>query len=153
MFYVGVHQGTTNDNYISSSRWFNGEYYYRPNDFRRKIIRFFDDRISALKEEARLIKMITEKEFGKKYYNLKNGKPSGIAPWNKGKTGVITDETRKKMSESKKGNTNTKNRPNPLAAENGRKGADKQSQKAKGRKRKYLPDGSWTWEYPNQLIG
>lgn len=36
---------------------------------------------------------------------------------------------------------------NPLAAENARKGAKKLSEFAKGRKRKYLPDGTWTWEY------
>lgn len=38
--------------------------------------------------------------------------------------------------------------PNPKSAENGRKGASKQSQTVTGRKRKYLSDGSWCWEYP-----
>ena len=37
---------------------------------------------------------------------------------------------------------------NPLAAENGRKGSKKQSMTVKGRKRKYLENGKWTWEYP-----
>lgn len=37
---------------------------------------------------------------------------------------------------------------NPVAAENGKKGAKKQSEKVTGRKRKYLPDGRWVWEYP-----
>ena len=37
---------------------------------------------------------------------------------------------------------------NPQAAENGRKGAEKLSVSVTGRKRKYLPDGTWTWEYP-----
>lgn len=38
--------------------------------------------------------------------------------------------------------------PNPTAAENGKKGAAKMSAKAKGRKRMYKEDGTWTWEYP-----
>lgn len=41
---------------------------------------------------------------------------------------------------------------NPLAAENGRKGAKKQSEKVRGRKRKYLENGNWTWEYPTTSV-
>ena len=59
----------------------------------------------------------------------------------------------KKISDARKGKPTTKGKLNPLAAQSGKKGAVKLSQKAKGRKRKYLPDGSWTWEYPSQLIG
>lgn len=40
--------------------------------------------------------------------------------------------------------------PNPLAAENGKKGASKLSEKVTGRKRLYKPDGTWTWEYPKK---
>jgi hypothetical protein len=42
--------------------------------------------------------------------------------------------------------------PNPQAAINGKKGAKKLSAKVKGRKRKYLGDGSWTWEYPTTSV-
>ncbi len=38
--------------------------------------------------------------------------------------------------------------PNPIAAENGKKGAVTQSKRVTGRKRKYLLDGSWKWQYP-----
>ncbi|CAB4123029.1 hypothetical protein UFOVP29_188 [uncultured Caudovirales phage] len=38
---------------------------------------------------------------------------------------------------------------NPLAAENGRKGAEKNSKTVTGRRRKYNRDGSWIWEYPS----
>ena len=38
---------------------------------------------------------------------------------------------------------------NPLAAENGRKSAEKQSKTVTGRRRKYKGDGSWIWEYPS----
>ena len=103
MFYVGMHEGSTDDDYVSSSRWFNGEYQYRPKDFRRKIIKTFNDRKSARKEEARILRMIKESEFGKKYYNLKNGRPLGSEPWNKGKKNIYSQETLQKMSIAKIG--------------------------------------------------
>jgi hypothetical protein len=103
MFYVGMHEGQVDDNYISSSRWFNGEYNYRPKDFRRKIIKFFANRTAARKEEARFLRMIDELEYGKKYYNLKNGRPAGTEPWNKGKKNIYSDTTIKKMSDARKG--------------------------------------------------
>jgi hypothetical protein len=42
--------------------------------------------------------------------------------------------------------------PNPQAADNARKGAKKLSEKVKGRKRLYLSDGSWTWQYPTTSV-
>ena len=98
-----MHEGGITDGYISSSRWFNGEQQYRPNDFRRKILKTFNDRNSARKEEARFLRMIKDSEFGKKYYNLKNGRPAGTAPWNKGKKNIYSQETLKKMSSAKVG--------------------------------------------------
>ena len=101
MFYIGVHQGSTNDNYTSSSRWFNGEYNYRPADFKRKVLKTFNDRASARKEEARLLAMIKESEFGSRYYNLKNGRPKGTPASNKGKP--MSMEQRQKLSQIKLG--------------------------------------------------
>jgi len=103
MFYVGMHEGNITDGYLSSSRWFNGEHQYRPNDFKRKIIKTFNDRKTARKEEAKVLRMIKESEFGKKYYNLKNGRPSGSEPWNKGKKNIYSQETLQKMSAVKIG--------------------------------------------------
>jgi len=153
MFYVGMHEGNITDGYLSSSRWFNGEHQYRPNDFKRKIIKTFNDRKTARKEEAKVLRMIKESEFGKKYYNLKNGRPSGSEPWNKGKKNIYSEETLQKMSDSKKGNTFTRGKKMPTAAENGKKSAKKQSLTVIGRKRKYLSDGSWIWIYPNKNNG
>jgi hypothetical protein len=96
MFYVGMHEGNITDGYVSSSRWFNGEHQYRPKDFKRKIIKTFNDRKTAREEEARVLNMIKESEFGKKYYNLKNGRPKGTPASNKGKP--MSDEQRKKLS-------------------------------------------------------
>ena len=108
MFYVGMHEGNTTDGYVSSSRWFNGEHQYRPKDFKRKILKTFNDRNSARKEEARFLRMIKESEFGKKYYNLKNGRPSGGEPWNKGKKNIYSQETLQKMATAKLGKTSKK---------------------------------------------
>jgi hypothetical protein len=40
--------------------------------------------------------------------------------------------------------------PNPLAADNGKRGAAKQSEKVTGRKIKVNPDGTRTWVYPSK---
>ena len=149
MFYVGSHSGSVTDNYLSSSRWLSAEIRYRPNDFRRKVLRTFSTRQEAIDYEYKLIGLIKEHEYGSKYYNLKQGKPKGVSPWNAGKTGVYTAETLAKMSQRKCGNTNTKGKVMPKSAENGRKSAKKLSASVTGRKRHYLPDGSWTWQYPN----
>ena len=146
MFYVGQHSGSYTDNYTSSSRWLSGEIKYRPQDFKRRIIKTFSTKNEAQKYEGYLLTLITETEWGVKYYNCKQGKPKGIAPWNFGKK--QSTEHNQKISEARKGKPTTKGRLNPLAAANGKKGAAKLSKTVTGRKRKYLPNGSWTWEYP-----
>lgn len=74
--------------------------------------------------------------------------------WNKGLS-KETDERILKYSNTlsiiKKGTPAwNKRTPNPMAAENGRMGAAKQSQTVTGRKRKYREDGTWFWEYPKK---
>ena len=101
MFYIGMHEGYVNDNYISSSRWFNGEYQYRPGNFKRKVLSFFDNRSLARKEEARLLTLIKETEYGTRYYNLKTGRPKGTPASNKGQT--MSLEQREKLSAAKLG--------------------------------------------------
>lgn len=145
MFYIGSHIGAPDDGYLSSSRWLNGEITFRPKDFRRKIIKFVDVENLRL-EENRYLKMIKSGEHGRKYYNIKTGKPLGTPPWCLGKT--LSDETKAKISKAKKGgSTWNKGVHNPLSAENARRGAVKLALKATGRKRKYNEDGSWTWSY------
>jgi hypothetical protein len=147
MYYVGSHDGTIDDGYISSSHWLTAEVRYRPEDFKRRILKYVD--LPNLKlEEYKFINLIKDDEFGKKYYNLKQGKPKGIAPWNKGKIGVYSPEHRKRISEWRTGVATTKGKPNPQAADNGRKGAAKLSARVKGRTRLYKEDGTWTWQYP-----
>jgi hypothetical protein len=146
MFYIGSHSGSIADNYISSSKWLTAEIRYRPNDFRRKILKKFDTKTEAVLYEYKLIGFIKENEYGLKYYNLKQGKPKGIAPWNAGKK--QSQDHNKKISEYRKGKPTTKGRPNPLSAENGRKGALKLSAKVTGRKLATREDGTKYWVYP-----
>jgi len=149
MYYVGSHEGDPDDGYISSSHWLTSEVRYRPNDFKRRIIKLID--IQDMKtEEYRLLNMIKEHEFGKRYYNLKHGKPKGVAPWNKGKVNIYSEATLSKMSAARLGKPTTKGRENPLAAGNARKGAAKLASKVKGRTRLYRDDGTWTWQYPEK---
>ena len=101
MFYIGMHEGTPNDGYVSSSRWFNGEQQFRSNDFIRKILKIFDNRSSAITEEARLLSMIKDSEYGKRYYNLKSGRKKGTPASNKGKP--MTLEQREKLRLAKLG--------------------------------------------------
>jgi hypothetical protein len=151
MFYVGMHEGNITDGYISSSRWFNGEHQYRPNDFKRKIIKTFNDRKSARKEEARFLRMIKESEFGKKYYNLKNGRPAGTEPWNKGKKNIYSQETIQKMSAAKVGKPSpTKGKHMLKSSQNGKKSSLKLSKTVTGRKMSTRPDGTRFWSYPSE---
>lgn len=83
----------------------------------------------------------------------------GHTAWNKGLT-KDTNETIKNMaaalSEKVKGkpawNKGISTPATQYCGENGRKGAAKMSKTVTGRKRKYLEDGSWTWEYPSQVF-
>lgn len=149
MYYIGSHEGSPDDGYVSSSHWLTAEIRYRPQDFKRRIIKFVTSENLKI-EEYRLLSYIKEHEFGSKYYNLKHGKPKGSSPWNKGKSNIYSAETLEKMSKARIGKSTTKGKPSPKSAENARKGAAKLSALASGRKRVYLEDGSWTWQYPQK---
>ena len=103
-----MHEGHIDDDYTSSSRWFNGEYQYRPHDFKRKVLKTFSDRASARREEARLLAMIRPNEHGSRYYNLKNGRPKGTPATNKGKP--MSMEQRTKLSLAKLGKPSNRKR-------------------------------------------
>lgn len=106
MFYVGCHWGTIDDGYICSSNRMRDAYRRRPHDFKRRIIQRGIERKELLNEEHKWLKLIEEKDYGKKYYNLKfhktghwsideenkmtvgqkiSKRKKGHTPWNKGK--------------------------------------------------------------------
>jgi hypothetical protein len=173
MFYIGSHTGSVDDNYTSSSRWLSGEIRYRPQDFRRRIVKILATKAEAAKLEYGLICSIQDWEFGTRYYNLKMGKPKGSPAWNKGKP--LSSETKAKMSATKAANgcipwnvgvpmtpeqkdhlsimkrgqpAHNKGQRNPLAADNGRRGANKQSRMVVGRRKLVIDINTWTWIYP-----
>lgn len=76
MFYVGSHWGHENDGYKCSSKWMRDAYRYRPEDFRRKILKTnIEDRGELLTEEHRYLAMIPDEQLGKKFYNLTKHHP------------------------------------------------------------------------------
>ena len=65
------------------------------------------------------------------------------------KGGTITDDHKLSISRKMKGRSAwNKGIHNPLASSNGKKGAIALSKVATGRRKSHLPDGSWTWVYP-----
>lgn len=119
MFYVGSHWGHENDGYICSSKWMRDAFRYRPQDFRRKIVKRLYEctRQELYVEEQRWLSMIKPHELKRKYYNLSL---SVKDPWyqyeekrlsigqkisqaKKGKsTGPCSPEKAKAISEAKK---------------------------------------------------
>lgn len=103
----------------------------KPKESRQYICSFCSSVFSRIefyhhpvKENALCSQACAAKRNGKKFIsNVSRNK--GVTAWNKGL-------------------------PNPLAADNARKGASKLAFTVTGRKKKVLPDGSWTWEYPNK---
>lgn len=128
-FYVGSHWGYENDGYICSSQWMHQSYKYRPEDFKRRVIkRIYTDRKDLLIEEERWLSMMKDEEMATlntttkkretvRYYNLtkksrhlwhgdeQSRKTIGqkISASKKGKsTGPCSPEKANKISESKK---------------------------------------------------
>ena len=122
-YYVGCHWGSEDDGYICSSKWMIQAYFYRPQDFKRKIIRSnILSRQKMLEEEYYWLSMIKKEEMRPiadkpKYYNLSNhhfnhwttdensvmkiGEKISVA--NKGrKHGPISEERRQKISIKKR---------------------------------------------------
>lgn len=73
MYYIGSHLGLVDDGYICSSNRMRKAYQRRPNDFKRRILKFFDiiNYVDLLQEEENILQKIKNEELGKKYYNLR----------------------------------------------------------------------------------
>jgi hypothetical protein len=89
-FYLG-YSGGRDKSYICSSPYMMKEYNVRPQDFKRKILKY-GSKNAMVNLEQRLLKS-RENRFGKQYYNLCAQFPNI----------VHTKETKRKMIESHKG--------------------------------------------------
>lgn len=116
-YYIGCHWGTEHDGYICSSRWMRKAFRRRPDDFKRRIIaRIYSSRKELIEEEFRWLSLISMDELGKRYYNHSKMR---------GNFGTFSDETRKKMSESKQGKSvspSTQFKPGSIPWNKGKKG-------------------------------
>jgi hypothetical protein len=114
-YYIGSHYGSMNDNYISSSKWFNAAFKKRPQDFKRRILQVIN--IKSVKDvqlaEQNWLNLIKNEELATsisvmagsyKYYNMKktatggNGKANigkNKNPWNKGISNEMQDLRRR----------------------------------------------------------
>jgi hypothetical protein len=94
MSYIGSHQGDINDGYIGGGVYFKRAYNKNPNHFIREIL-YVGEYFRELEE---FILHSLDAENDQKMYNLKNYALGGKIK--------LTEEGRKKLSESKKGSNN-----------------------------------------------
>lgn len=97
-FYVGRHWGAEDDGYVSSSNNMRMNYKYRPEDFKRRIVKKVYNRDELVVEEQRWLDMIKPEECKIKYYNITL---SASTPSNRGMK--FTEEHKQKLSKAHKG--------------------------------------------------
>ena len=97
-YYIGCHWGNVNDGYICSSSWMKKAYKYRPQDFKRRILKTNINKEELLQEEYHFLKLIKKEELGIRYYNLRNNLWES---WSLGKK--FTTEHKSKLSKAKVG--------------------------------------------------
>jgi|GEM_PF-2146698 len=74
MFYIGSHKGSVDDKYICSSRRMYRAYKARSMDFKRRILKYVEDKSDIIYWEQYYLNMIKDTELlykGGKYYNVK----------------------------------------------------------------------------------
>ena len=100
--YVGYHKGNISDGYICSSYSMLSEYKARPADFTREIL-YTGTATDSFRFEQKIIKQLIK--LPKFTYNKRFG-GTGI-PWNKGVSGIYSEEHRIKLREAATGRTDT----------------------------------------------
>ena len=121
-YYIGCRWGTEDDGYICSSSWMKKAYRIRPEDFKRRILsRIYTNKKDLLEEEYRWLSKTKTEELGKRYYNIYNhhfghwstndeereSVSNKLSERNRGQ-GLgrkLSDETKRKIGDSKRGNT------------------------------------------------
>ncbi len=127
-FYVGCHWGREDDGYVCSSKLMREAYKRNPEYFRRRVVqRVYTNRLDLLTEEHKWLAQIKDEQLGRKFYNVskkhaghwsatdraaeiskkmssRNEKKSKAMMGNKNAAGrVLSEESRKKISDAQKG--------------------------------------------------
>ena len=153
--YIGVHSTTNlDDGYMGSGRGIKAAIKkYGKNNFSKEIIEFFNSYEEMIAKE----KEVVNESFisTSNTYNACIGGQGGQWKGFTKDTHPIVKQWGEKISAIASQDYSTgkrviwnKGKPNPTAAENGRKSADKLRKISTGRRKMILPDGSWTWRYP-----
>lgn len=152
--YIGIHSTTNlDDGYMGSGKSIKSAIKkHGLNNFTKEILEQFDSYEAMIAREKEVVNL----EFisTANTYNACIGGQGGQWKGYTKDTHPIVKAWGEKMSIIQKNRYASgieiwnKGKPNPHAAENGRKSANKLRETVTGRKRKYNSDGSWTWEYP-----
>lgn len=119
MRYIGSHFGNVNDGYISSSNYFNEEYFKDPSTFVREILLSGLSREEALeKEQAMLIELDAARSL--EFYNLHNYSGKG---WTHHSDPSLAKIYYSRISKGRKGQP-AKNKGVPMTPEQKKKLAD-----------------------------
>lgn len=92
--YVGSHKGSIDDGYVCSSKYMMEEYKKRPEDFSRQIVAEGNYE-ECLLLETKILQSVNAK-INENFYNMHNGDGKFYRKY-------ITEESKKKISESHKG--------------------------------------------------
>jgi endogenous inhibitor of DNA gyrase (YacG/DUF329 family) len=154
-FYIGSHHGSIDDGYLCSSKWVKAAIRKRPQDFKRRIIKY--NPVDDVKETQRLeqyyLDMIKDEElsFSKsvmentnRYYNMKKKAVGGNGAANKGKSHQawnygLTKETYRLRKEGLFCLLTDKPKPNPNKSVNLSKAMKGKSPRNKGIKTGLVP--------------
>jgi hypothetical protein len=99
-FYIGGHWGYENDSYVCSSTWMRDARKKRPQDFKRRILSRHSDQEELWNAEYKWLQLIKDEELGNRYYN--KHKTHQDIPWNKGKTGILTQADKDRLAEARR---------------------------------------------------
>lgn len=101
-YYIGSHWGNIDDGYVCSSKWMKSAYKNRAHDFKRRILQTGIKQELLREAEYDWLSLIKKEELGTRYYNLNNSKILKPGNWPKDKK--RSEDTKKKISDSLKGN-------------------------------------------------
>lgn len=118
-FYIGSHQGTTDDGYVGSGKLFTRAYNKRPTSFKRRIIEYVTGNLRTIHErEQYWLGFIKPSELGDRYYNIKKQASGGSASG--AKRQPCSEITKQKIAQSNSGKVKNEDHRKKLSASKAR---------------------------------